>query len=38
MKSQLKYYQGQALSWMKNREGKLKVEELFEEKYIQSNS
>ena len=33
MVSQLKPYQQQALQWMKYREGKIPVQELFEEQY-----
>ena len=34
MISQLKPYQKQALQWMKYREGKIGVEDLFQEEYI----
>lgn len=33
MISSLKPYQGQALQWMKYRQGKINVDELFEENY-----
>jgi hypothetical protein len=34
MRSKLKPYQQQALQWMKYREGKIPVEELFRKEYL----